>query len=116
MYSGFLSQMEPKKVEEALTDRDWVVAMQEELNQFEHQKVWKRIPRPKHRKVIDTMWVFKNKLDEEGIVTENKAILVAKGYSQAEGIDYDETCAPVARFEAIRMFLAFAAHSNFKVY
>ena len=116
MYSGFLSQMEPKKIEEALTDPDWVVAMQEELNQFEHRKVWKLVPRPKHKKVIDTRWVFRNKLDEEGIVTRNKARLVAKGYSQAEGIDYDETFAPVARLEAIRMFLAFAAHSNFKVY
>ena len=66
--------------------------------------------------MIDTRWVFRNKLDEEGIVTRNKAILVSKGFSQAEGIDYDETFAPVARLEAIRMFLAFAAHSNFKVY
>ena len=66
--------------------------------------------------MIGTWWVFRNKLDEECIVTINKAILVAKGYSQAEGIDYDETFAPVARLEAIRMFLAFLAHSNFKVY
>ena len=108
--------MEPKKIDEALTNPDWVVAMQEELNQFEHQKVWKMVPRLKHMKVIDTRWVFINKLDEEGIVTRNKERLVAKGYSQAEGINYDETFAPVARLEAIRMFLAFAAHSNFKVY
>ena len=74
------------------------------------------MPRPQNRKVIDTRWVFRNKLDEEGTVTRNKARLVAKGFSQAEGIDYDETFAPVARLEAIRMFLAFAAHSNFKVY
>jgi len=64
--------------------------------------------------VIGTKWVFKNKLDEDGIVTRNKSRLVAKGYSQ--GIDYDETYALVARLEAIRMFLAFAAHSDFKVY
>ena len=116
MYSVFLSKMEPKKIEEALTDPYWVVAMQEELNQFEHHKVWKLLPRPQNRKMSDTRWVFKNKLDEEGIVTRNKARLVAKGFSQAEGIDYDETFAPVARLEAIRMFLAFAAHSNFKMY
>ena len=116
LYSVFLSKMEPKKIEEALTDPDWVVAMQEELNQFEHQKVWKLVPRPQNRKVIDTRWVFRKKLDDEGIVTRNKARLVAKGFSQAEGIDYDETFAPVARLEAIRMFLAFAAHSSFKVY
>ena len=116
LYYVFLSKMEPKKIEEALNDPDWVVDMQEELNQFEHQKVWKLVPRPQNRKVIDTRWVFRNKLDEEGTVTRNKARLVAKGFSQAEGIDYDETFAPVVRLEAIRMFLAFVAHSNFKVY
>ena len=115
-FAGFLSQTEPKKVEEALSDPDWVSAMQEELNQFERQKVWKLVPRPKGKSIVGTRWVFRNKLDEDGIVTRNKARLVAKGYSQEEGIDYDETYAPVARLEAIRMFLAFAAHSNFKVY
>ena len=74
------------------------------------------MPRPKGKSIIGTKWVFRNKLDEDGIVTKNKARLVAKGYSQEEGIDYDETYAPVARLEAIRMFLAFAAHSNFKVF
>ena len=64
LYFVFLSKMEPKKIEEALTDPDWVVAMQEELNQFEHQKVWKLVPRPQNRKVIDKRWVFRNKLDE----------------------------------------------------
>ena len=108
--------MEPKKIEEALIDPDWVVAMQEKLNQFEHQRVWKLVPIPKNKKVSDIRWVFRNKLDEEGIVIRNKSSLVAKVYSQTEGIDYDETYAPVARLEAIRMFLAFAAHSNFRVY
>ena len=59
--------------------------MQEELNQFEHQKVWKLVPRPQNRKVIDTRWVFRNKLDEEGTVTRNKARLVAKGFSKLKG-------------------------------
>ena len=66
--------------------------------------------------IIETKWVFRNKMDEAGVVVRNKARLVAKGYSQQEGIDYDETFAPVARLEAIRIFLAFAAYSNFKVY
>ena len=74
------------------------------------------MPIPKDKSVIATRWVFRNKLYEDGIVTRNKARLVAKGYSWHDGIDYDETYAPVARLEAIRMFLAFAAHSNFKVY
>jgi hypothetical protein len=108
--------MEPKKTEEALNDPDWVIAMQDELNQFKQQDVWKLVPRPKNRKVVGTRWVYRNKLDEDGTVTKNKARLVAQGYSQAEGIDYDETYAPVARLEAIRIFLAFAAFSNIKVY
>ena len=90
--------------------------MQDELNQFERQNVWKLIPRPKGIYIIATKWVFKNKLYEDGIVMMNKARLVAKEYSQEEGIDYDETFAPVSGLEAIRMFLAFAAHMNFKVY
>ncbi|KAL8093110.1 hypothetical protein AgCh_035124 [Apium graveolens] len=116
LHACILSQVEPKKTEEALMDPDWISAMQEELNQFERNKVWELVPAPKNRSVIGTKWVFRNKMDENGIVTRNKARLVAKGYSQEEGIDYDETFAPVARLEAIRIFLAFAAHSNFKVY
>ena len=116
LYNSFLSQEEPKKVEDALQDPDWVIAMQEELNQFERNEVWKLVPRPKNRTVIGTKWVFRNKMDETGIVTRNKARLVAKGYSQEEGINFDETFAPVARLEAIRIFLAYAAHANFKVY
>ena len=81
LYSSFLSQEEPKKVEDALQDPNWVLAMQEELNQFERNKVWKLVPRPKGRTVIGTKWVFRNKMDETGIVTRNKARLVAKGYS-----------------------------------
>ena len=111
-----LIQNEPKKIDEALLDPDWIVAIQEELVQFERNKVWELVPAPKDRAIIKTKWVFRNKMDEDGVVTRNKARLVAKGYSQEEGIDYDETFAPVARLEAIRIFLAFAAHSNFKVY
>ena len=71
-------RMEPKIIEDALTNPDWVVAIQEELNQFEHHRVCKLVPRPKKKKVIDTRWVFRNKLDEECIVTRNKARLVEK--------------------------------------
>ena len=116
MVSCFLSQNEPKTIDEALLDSDWVVAMQEKLNQFERIKVRKLVPRPKNKFVIETKWEFRNKLDESGNVTRNKAILVAKGYCQHEGIDYDEAFAPVTRLEAIRIFLAFAAHCNFKVF
>ena len=86
----------------------------EELNQFERNKFWKLVPKPKDRTIVGIRWVFINKMDENGVVTRNKARLVAKSYSQEERIDYDETFAPVARLEAIRIFLAYAAHANFK--
>ena len=90
--------------------------MQEELNQFERSRVWQLVPRPKDYPTIGTKSIFRNKMDESGIVVRNKARLVAQGYSQEEGIDYDETYAVVARLEAIRMLLAFACYKNFKLY
>ncbi|KAL8124254.1 hypothetical protein AgCh_012047 [Apium graveolens] len=116
LYHSFLSQTEPKKVEEALQDANWVQAMQDELNEFERNKVWTLVPRPKNKSVVGTKWVFRNKTDSDRIITRNKARLVAKGYSQQEGIDYDETFAPVARLEAIRIFFAYAAHKKFTVF
>ncbi|KAJ9542137.1 hypothetical protein OSB04_028643 [Centaurea solstitialis] len=116
LFAAFLSRHEPSNVTEALDISDWVTAMQEELNQFERLGVWRLVPRPKNKTIIDLKWIFKNKKDENGIVTRNKARLVAKGFKQQAGIDYDETFAPVARIEAIRIFLAYAAHKNFTVY
>ncbi|KAL8135314.1 hypothetical protein AgCh_010107 [Apium graveolens] len=81
-YHSFLSQTEPKKVEEAIQDADWVQAMLEELNEFERNKVWTLVPRPKNISIVGTKWVFRNKTDSDGIITRNKARLVAKGYSQ----------------------------------
>ncbi|KAJ9551406.1 hypothetical protein OSB04_015451 [Centaurea solstitialis] len=116
LFAAFLSRHEPSNVTEALDISDWVTAMQEELNQFERLGVWRLVPRPTNKTIIDLKWIFKNKKDEDGIVTRNKARLVAKGFKQQAGIDYDETFAPVARIEAIRIFLAYAAHKNFTVY
>ncbi|GKA97426.1 ribonuclease H-like domain, reverse transcriptase, RNA-dependent DNA polymerase [Tanacetum coccineum] len=76
--------------------------MQEELLQFKLQKVWTLVDLPKGKRAIGTKWVYRNKKDERGIVVRNKARLVAQGYTQEEGIDYDEVFAPVARIEAIR--------------
>ena len=90
--------------------------MQEELNQFERNEVWELVPRPNDQSVIGTKWVYRNKMDENGIIIRNKARLVAQGYNQQEGIDYEETFAPVARLEAIRMLLAFSCHKNFILY
>ena len=90
--------------------------MQEELNQFERNDVWTLVPRPKNHIIIGTKWVFRNKKDESGVITRNKARLVAQGFNQEEGIDYDETYAPVARLEAIRMLLAYACYKDFKLF
>ena len=106
--------MESLKVEQALDDPDWVIAMQEELNNFERNQVWKLVERP-NTNVIGTKWVFRNKQDENGVVTRNKTRLVAQGFTQVEGLDFEETYAPVARLEAIRMLLAYATHHNFKL-
>ena len=91
------------------------MSMQEELNNFERNHVWELVERPKTN-VIGTKWVFWNKQDEHGVVTRNKARLVAQGFTKVEGLDFEETFAPVARLEAIQMLLAFAAHHNFKLY
>ena len=89
--------------------------MQEELGQFERNKVWTLIFRPTNYLIIRTKWVFGNKMDELGNVVRNKDRLVAQRYNQEEGIDFDETFAPVAKIEAIRLLLAFACHMNFKL-
>ena len=85
---GLVSLIEPTTIDEALLDNDWILAMQEELNQFTRNDVWDLVPKPKGFNIIGTKWVFRNKLNEQGEVFRNKARLVAQGYSQQEGIDY----------------------------
>ncbi|GKD24127.1 retrovirus-related pol polyprotein from transposon TNT 1-94 [Tanacetum coccineum] len=115
-YDAFLTSVEPKTYKDALTQACWIEAMQEELNEFEHLEVWELVPRPDKVMVITLKWIYKVKLDELGGILKNKARLVARGYRQEEGIDFEESFAPVARLEAIRIFLAFAAHMNMIVY
>ncbi|KAI3503879.1 hypothetical protein L1887_32343 [Cichorium endivia] len=115
-YSCFIAQSEPKNVSMALKDNAWVEAMQEELAQFKKLKVWELVDLPATEKEIGTKWIFKCKRDDRGIVIRNKARLVVKGFNQQEGIDYNEVFAPVARLEAIRLFLAFASFKGFKVF
>ncbi|GKB35918.1 retrovirus-related pol polyprotein from transposon TNT 1-94 [Tanacetum coccineum] len=112
----FISTIEPKNVNKALGDESWIVSMQEELSQFIANDFWELVPQPKNMTIIGTKWVFRNKLDENGIVSRNKARLVAQGYNQQEGIDYDETYAPVARLESIRILLAYACALDFKLF
>ncbi|GJV35225.1 putative ribonuclease H-like domain-containing protein [Tanacetum coccineum] len=116
LYACFLSQIEPTSIAKALSDSSWVEAMQEELLQFKLQQVWILVDLPNGKKAIRTKWVFRNKKDERGIVIRNKARLVAQGHRQEEGIDYEEVFAPVARIEAIRLFLAYASFMGFLVY
>ncbi|GJZ66971.1 DUF4219 domain-containing protein [Tanacetum coccineum] len=85
---------EPKNVNEALGDESWIVAMQEELNQFVANDVWELVPQPRNMTIIGTKWVFRNKLDENGVVSRNKVRLVAQGYNKHEGIDYDDFLCP----------------------
>ncbi|GJY80658.1 retrovirus-related pol polyprotein from transposon TNT 1-94, partial [Tanacetum coccineum] len=110
LYVNFLSEMEPKKLIKALEEEGWIIAMQEEMNQFERNKVWTLVPKLHGKTIIGTKWIWKNKMDENEGVIKNKARLVAQGYNQQEGINYEETFAPVARLEAIRIFLAYAAY------
>ncbi|MCH79438.1 gag-pol polyprotein [Trifolium medium] len=141
--SCFVSRIEPKNVKEALTDECWIEAMQEklnqfkrsevwdlvprpdecwieamqeELNQFKRSEVWDLVPRPERTNVIGTKWILKNKSDEYGVVTRNKARLVAQGYTQVEGLDFDETFAPVARLESIRLLLGLTCILKFKLF
>jgi hypothetical protein len=104
------------KIDEALEDDQWIVAMQEELNQFERNQVWELVSRSSGKHIIGIRWVFKNKLNENGIIVRNKARLVAQGYNQEEGIDFEETFSPVARSEAIRLLLAYGCSMNFQLF
>ncbi|GJS79356.1 retrovirus-related pol polyprotein from transposon TNT 1-94 [Tanacetum coccineum] len=116
MYALTVSTMEPKNVKEAMTDPAWIESMQEELLQFKRLDVWVLVPPPDNIKPLTLKWLFKNKHDEENTVIRNKTRLVVRGYRQEEGIDFEESFAPVARMEAIRIFLAYAAHKSFIVF
>nr|GEZ36680.1 retrovirus-related Pol polyprotein from transposon TNT 1-94 [Tanacetum cinerariifolium] len=116
MYTLTVSTMEPKNVKEAMTDPAWIESMQEELLQFKRLDVWVLVPAPDNISPLTLKWLFKNKHDEEQTVIRNKSRLVVRGYRQEEGIDFEESFAPVARMEAIRIFLAYAAHKSFSVF
>ena len=101
---------------DALNDSNWIVVMQDELNQFTRNDVWFLVPKTDDKNIIGTKWVFRNKIDEDGNIVRNKAKLVAKGYNKEEGIDFDETYTSVARLEAVRLLLAYACMCKFKLH
>ncbi|WVZ71236.1 LOW QUALITY PROTEIN: hypothetical protein U9M48_019848 [Paspalum notatum var. saurae] len=107
-HSAYVASFEPRDVSHALSDHNWVNAMHEELENFERNHVWDLVEPPPNYRPIGTKWVFKNKQGEDGMVVRNKARL-------KEGIDYEETFAPIARLEAIRILFAFAASKGFKL-
>ncbi|GJR33699.1 uncharacterized mitochondrial protein-like protein [Tanacetum coccineum] len=107
-----MSQTELKNIKEAMADSAWIEVTQEELHQFDQLDVWELVDRPLCKNVINMKWLWKNKHDEENTVIRNKVCLVAKGYSQQEGIDFEESFAPVARLEAASLFVVYAAHNK----
>ncbi|GJY73128.1 putative ribonuclease H-like domain-containing protein [Tanacetum coccineum] len=115
-YNSVLSKVEPKNFKSAITKDCWFQAMQDEIHEFDRLQVWELIPQPDCVMIIALKWIYKVKLDEYGDVLKNKARLVAKGYRQEEGIDFEESFAPVARIEAIRIFIANAASKNLTIY
>jgi hypothetical protein len=112
----FVALFEPRDVGHTLSDLSWVNAMHEELENFERNQVWTFIEPPRGVNVIGTKWIFKNKQGEDGEVVKNKARFVVEDFSQVEGLDFEETFAHVARLEAIRILLEFAASKGFKLY
>ncbi|GKB64377.1 retrovirus-related pol polyprotein from transposon TNT 1-94 [Tanacetum coccineum] len=115
-YNSVLSKVEPKNFKSAIAEDCWFQAMQDEIHEFDRLDVWELVPPPDCAMIIALKWIYKVKLDEYGDVLKNKARLVAKGYRQEEGLDFEESFAPVARLEAIRIFLANAASKNMTVY
>ncbi|GJZ52149.1 retrovirus-related pol polyprotein from transposon TNT 1-94 [Tanacetum coccineum] len=116
LYNSVLSKVEPKNFKSAITEDCWFQAMQDEIHEFDQLQVWELVPRPDCVMIIALKWIYKVKLDEYGDVLKNKTRLVAKGYRQEEGIDFEESFAPVARIEAIRIFIANAASKNMTIY
>nr|GFB61041.1 retrovirus-related Pol polyprotein from transposon TNT 1-94 [Tanacetum cinerariifolium] len=116
LYSSVLSKLKPKNFKSAITEDCWFQAMQDEIYEFDRLQVWELVPQPDCVMIIALKWIYKVKLDEYGDILKNKARLVAKGYRQEEGIDFEESFAPVARIKAIRIFIANAASKNMTIY
>ncbi|GJV38997.1 retrovirus-related pol polyprotein from transposon TNT 1-94 [Tanacetum coccineum] len=115
-FDAFLTSVESKNFKQAMTEPSWIDAMHEEIHKFERLEVWELVPCPNNVFLIKLKWIYKVKTDESGRVLKNKARLVAQGFRQEKGIDFEESFAPVARIEAIRIFVAYATHKNTMIY
>ncbi|GKF65776.1 retrovirus-related pol polyprotein from transposon TNT 1-94, partial [Tanacetum coccineum] len=116
MFALIVSIVEPKNIKEAMADSAWIKAIQDELHQFHRLKVWELVNKPFAKMIIKLKWLWENKKDEGQTVIRNKVRLVAKGYAQEEGIDFEESFTLVARLEAVWIFVAYAAHKSFPIY
>nr|GFA38443.1 retrovirus-related Pol polyprotein from transposon TNT 1-94 [Tanacetum cinerariifolium] len=116
MFVLTVSRTEPKNIKEAMADSARIKSMQEELHQFDRLDVWELVDRPLCTNVINLKWLWKNKRDKENTVIRNKSRLVAKGYAQKEGVDFEESFAPVARLEAVRLFIEHATYKSLTIY
>ncbi|GJS67645.1 retrovirus-related pol polyprotein from transposon TNT 1-94 [Tanacetum coccineum] len=116
IYALTVSTMEPRNVKEAMTDPAWIDSMHKELFQFKRLDVWVLVPPPDNITPLTLKWLFENKHDKENTIIRNKTRLVVKGYCQEKGIDFVESFTLVARMEAIRIFLAYAAHKSFTIF
>ncbi|GJX12510.1 retrovirus-related pol polyprotein from transposon TNT 1-94 [Tanacetum coccineum] len=116
MFALSVSQTEPKNIKEAMADSAWIEAMQEELHQFDRLDIGELADKPLYKNVVNIKWLWKNIRDEENTVIRNKSRFVAKGYSQQEGINFEESFAPFAKLEVVRLFVTYAVHKSFSVY
>ncbi|GKB22357.1 retrovirus-related pol polyprotein from transposon TNT 1-94 [Tanacetum coccineum] len=116
MYALTVSTIKPKNIKEFMADHSWIESMQDELNQFERLQVWELAPRLEGKNIIPLKWIWKNKCDAKNIMVRIETRLVAKGYRQEEGIDFEESFAPVVCLESVQMFIAYAAHKNITIF
>ncbi|GKB00711.1 gag-pol polyprotein [Tanacetum coccineum] len=116
MFALTVSQTELKNIKDTMADSAWIEAIQEEIHLFEQLDVRELVDRPLCKNVINIKWLWKNKRDEENTVIRNKSRLVAKGYGQKEGIDFEESFVLVARLDAVWLLVAYATRKSFPVY
>ena len=107
---------EPVSMKDALMQKEWIGAMSSVMVSLHENDVWDLVELPKGQKIVGSKWVFKLKRNEDGSVQRCKARLVAQGYSQEKGLNYDETFSPVVRSESIRSVIALASKNDLKMH